>query len=152
VTFVPKLGAHCGAWDRHANRFNPRGYQEPLPLSEIIHQIARLSDFKGLDLSRSMVEKVTLSEIKNALAQTGLQVISVAASISGNPKWLHGAFTNPDPQLRRQAIQVVKETMDLVLELGGSQVNLWFGREGFDYCFAADYPAAWQRLVDGVRE
>jgi xylose isomerase len=152
VTLIPKLGAHCGAWDRHANRFNPRGYQEPLPLPEIIRQVARVPDLKGLDLSRSMVEKVPLSEIKTALAETGLRVISVAASISGHPRWLHGAFTNPDPQLRRQAIQVVKETMDLVLELGGSQVNLWFGREGFDYCFEADYAAEWQYLVDGLRD
>ena len=152
MTFVPKLGAHCGAWDRHANRFNPRGYQEPLPLPDIIRQIAQLPDLQGLDLSRSMVEKVPLSEIRNALAETGLQVVSVAASISGHPQWLHGAFTNPEPQLRRQAIQTVKETMDLVLELGGSQVNLWFGREGFDYCFEADYHAEWQRLVDGLCE
>ncbi len=146
------LGAHCGAWGRHANRFNPRGYQEPVLLPQIIRQVATIPDLTGMDLSRSLLERVELSEVKHALGETGLQVVAIAASISGHPQWLRGAFTNPDPGLRRQAIQLVKETMDLALELGSRQVNLWFGREGYDYCFEADYDAKWHQLVDGVRQ
>lgn len=152
MTPALKLGAHCGAWGRHANRFNPRGYQEPLPLPDIIRQAATIPDLTGMDLSRSLFESAKLSEVKDALGETGLQVVSLAASISGHPKWLRGAFTNPDPNLRREAIQLVKESMDLVLELGGRQVNLWFGREGYDYCFETDYGAEWQQLVEGLRE
>lgn len=147
-----KLGAHSGAWGRHANRFNPRGYQEPIPLPEIIRQVASIPELTGMDLSRSLFERTELSQVKDALAETGLEVVAIAASISGHPRWLRGAFTNPDPKLRGEAIQLVKETMDLALELGSRQVNLWFGREGYDYCFEADYDAEWQQLVEGVRE
>ena len=152
MILAPKLGAHGGAWGNHANRFNPKGYQEPTSLLEIIRQVAQIPGLRGLDLSRPMFDQIPLQQVKAVLVEHDLKVISIAASISGSPRWLRGALTNPDPQLRRQAVQIVKETMDLVAEFSGQHVNLWFGREGHDYCFESDYETDWQYLVEGVRE
>jgi len=42
--------------------------------------------------------------------------------------------------------------MDLSAELGTERINLWLGRDGFDYPFQIDYDQAWGRIVEAVKE
>jgi xylose isomerase len=40
--------------------------------------------------------------------------------------------------------------MDWAAGLGCMYVDLWFGQDGYDYCFQADYVAAFERLREGI--
>ena len=60
-----------------------------------------------------------------------------------NPAFKLGAFTNPDPAVRREAIDMTKAGIDAVREAGARLMTLWLGQDGFDYAFQADYAAMW---------
>ena len=40
----------------------------------------------------------------------------------------------------------------LAAELGSGRINLWLGRDGFDYAFQIDYNQAWRRIVEALQE
>jgi sugar phosphate isomerase/epimerase len=146
-----RFAAHCLTWGRQGDRFVLSGYNEGLPIDQIIRAAARIDGVEGIELSRGALPE-DLNPVRSALRETGLAVSSIAASISGHPRWKRGAFTSDDADIRHQALATVKRTMDLAAELGSYKINLWFGQEGYDYCFEVDYGVRRQRLVEGLRE
>lgn len=66
--------------------------------------------------------------------------------------WKNGDFTNPDPELRQQAIDMTKEASDICRSLGGSVITLWLENDGFDYAFQMDYKTAWDQITEAMRE
>ena len=91
---------------------------------------------------------VDLEELKKAIAP--LKVNGLA--VRWRKDWLDGDFTNPDPALRRRAIDLAKEACDVCREIGGSVITLWFENDGFEYSFQMDYEHCWNQLVEGIRE
>ncbi len=69
-----------------------------------------------------------------------------------NPAFKIGAFTNPDPAVRREAIDLTKRGIDAAREAGCNLMTLWLGQDGFDYAFQADYAKLWADEIDGIRE
>jgi sugar phosphate isomerase/epimerase len=69
-----------------------------------------------------------------------------------NPAFKIGAFTNPDPAVRREAIDLTKRGIDAAREAGCNLMTLWLGQDGFDYAFQADYARLWRDEIDGIRE
>ena len=69
-----------------------------------------------------------------------------------NPAFKIGAFTNPDPAVRREAIDLTKRGIDATREAGSNLMTLWLGQDGFDYAFQADYARLWGDEIDGIRE
>ena len=63
-----------------------------------------------------------------------------------------GVFTNPDPTVRRAAIDLTKQGLDSLAAAGGNLMTLWMGQDGFDYSFQADYTALWEYTIDAIRE
>ena len=59
-----------------------------------------------------------------------------------NPAFKIGAFTNPDPAVRREAIDLTKRGIDAARAAGANLMTLWLGQDGFDYAFQADYAQA----------
>ena len=66
-------------------------------------------------------------------------------------EFVRGALTNPDPAVRKRALQISEEAVDVARRLGAPTVKLWPGQDGFDYPFQADYRELWKLAVDGVR-
>jgi len=62
-----------------------------------------------------------------------------------------GAFTNPDPRVRADAVAVAKAGIDLAARLGAHFI-IWPGIEGYNYPFQCDYRNAWHWLLDGIRQ
>lgn len=93
------------------------------------------------------------------LAQTAAMIADCALAINGlamryysNPAFKLGAFTNPDPAVRRAAIDLTKRGIDATRALGSNLMTLWLGQDGFDYGFQCDYDALWQMEVAGIAE
>lgn len=63
-----------------------------------------------------------------------------------------GAFTHPDPATRRSAIDLTKRGIDACAAMGGRQMTLWMGQDGFDYSFQADYARMWEDTVAAIAE
>ena len=63
-----------------------------------------------------------------------------------------GAFSHPDPSVRRAAIDLTKNGLDSLAAAGGKLMTLWMGQDGFDYSFQVDYGAVWDQTIAAIRE
>ena len=82
----------------------------------------------------------------------GLEISGLAMRYYSIPAMRLGAFTNPDPAVRRQAIDLTKRGIDAAAACGAPMMTLWLGQDGFDYAFQIDYAQAWDWEIAGIRE
>ena len=137
----------------HRDRFMPSPVKPgPTPV-QLIETAAAIDDLSGIELIHpAHVTPENLTEIKGALEANGMVCASVATSISSKWEYRGGSLTADDPVVRQRAIETVKTGMDLAAELGSGRINLWLGRDGFDYAFQIDYDQAWGRIVEALQE
>ncbi len=69
---------------------------------------------------------------------TGLKLLWGTANLFSNPRYTHGAGTNPDLHVFAYAAAQVKHAMDATLELGGENYVFWGGREGYETLLNTD--------------
>ncbi len=96
-------------------------------------------------------DDVPVADIKSALSSAGLSAIAITPEIY-NKDFVKGGFTNPDPAVRAQAIDLVSRAAELATDLGCDYVKLWPGQDGVDYPFQAHHRDLWNFSVDAVRE
>ncbi len=94
------------------------------------------------------IEGYDIEEIRKAMGP--LKVNGFA--VRWRNLWKNGDFTNPDPGLRREAIDMAKKAADICRSLGGSVITLWLENDGFDYSFQMDYKEAWDQILEAMRE
>ena len=70
--------------------------------------------------------------IEKEMAKTGIQLLWGTANLTGHPRYLAGASTNPDPEVFAMAVHQVKEAIDVTHQLKGENYVLWGGREGYE--------------------
>lgn len=128
-------------------------------------------DLKGKPSARQMLERAATAEgltdvdlnypdhvgqqpaeIAQVVKDLGLSINGLAMRYYTNPAFRLGAFTNPDPDVRRDAIDLTKRGIDAAREIGADLMTVWLGQDGFDYAFQADYRALWQDEIDAIRE
>ena len=94
---------------------------------------------------------VSVEQVKQALAEHGLQAIGVTPEIYMR-HFSKGAFTNPDAEIRADALAVLNRAADVVRELGARYLKVWPGQDGWDYPFQVDHHQQWELAVSGMRE
>ena len=94
------------------------------------------------------IQGYDLEDIKSAM--DGLQVNGLA--IRWRNRFVNGEFNNPDENLRKEAVRICKDGVDVCRQLGGKVITLWFENDGFDYPFQIDYEKSWKNMVEGIRE
>ena len=121
-----------------------------------IFEAIRFAADVGLDgieiIHPQQVNWENVVEIKTSLQQAGLTTAAVAVSISSKEQFRGGSLTSDNPETRREAIVTIQNGMDLATQLDVDLVNVWLGRDGFDYPFQIDYDQAWGRLVEAFKE
>ncbi|RWN57279.1 TIM barrel protein [Mesorhizobium sp.] len=121
----------------------------------MMQMAARAAKVAGLtDLDLNFPDHVDEKPVEMArkLGDLGLSINGFAMRYYSNPAFKLGAFTNPDPAVRREAIDLTKAGIDAAREAGANLMTLWLGQDGFDYGFQADYATLWQHEIDGIRE
>jgi xylose isomerase len=94
---------------------------------------------------------LSLEEVGAALKENGLSAVGLTPDIYTR-QFRRGAFTNPDPEVRRAAVELVSQAADGVRVLGADYVKVWPGQDGWDYPFQSDYRQLWAYSVDAMRE
>ena len=131
--------------------FWPAGHGKPTPL-ELAKRASRVAGLTDVDLNYPDHLGPDPRATGDAIRNLGLAVNGLAMRYYSNPAFKIGAFTNPDPAVRREAIDLTKRGIDAAREAGCSLMTLWLGQDGFDYAFQADYSRLWRDEVDGIRE
>ncbi len=63
---------------------------------------------------------------------TGIKLLWGTANLFSNPRYAHGAGTNPDFHVFAYAAAQVKHAIAATMELGGENYVFWGGREGYE--------------------
>jgi xylose isomerase len=120
---------------------------------EQIKAAASVPGLKGLELIAPLhVTVENAPEVKGWLEEAGLEAISVNPYVWTEATWKRGAFTSPDPNVRRQAIDTGKRAIEIGHILGTSKMCLWPGEDGWDYHFQSDYRRLWEFEAEAIRE
>lgn len=122
----------------------------------VLQMAARAATVRGLTVLDLNYPDHLGGEEPAALARRirdlGLDINGLAMRYYNVPQFRAGAFTNPDPAVRRQAIDLTKRGIDAARACGAPMMTLWLGQDGFDYTFQADYRRLWEAEIDGIRE
>ena len=147
-----RFGAGIWHFATYVDRYATDGYGPPRGLIEMIDMAGRVEDLSVVDINYPFADPtVTLGDVEAALERNGLSVIGITPEIYTR-RFAKGAFTNPDPGVRRLANEMVNNAADVVRRFGASYVKLWPGQDGWDYPFQVDHRKLWQASMDGIAE
>lgn len=143
----------AGLWNfaSYVDRYATDGYAEPVSTLEQIRLAGTVGDLTYVDLNFPFSHGATLSEVREALAAADLAAIGVTPDIYMR-RFGRGAFTNPDPAVRAQALDLMHSAAEAVRELGATYVKIWPGQDGWDYPFQVNHHQVWKLAKDGMRE
>lgn len=148
---APKFGAGLWHFASYLDRYATDGYAPPVSTLEQIARAGEVGDLSYVDVPYPFTEGVTVQHVRAALAEAGLEAIGVTPEIYMRT-YRMGAFTNPDPAVRAQALDFLNEAADVVRTLGAKYLKVWPGQDGWDYPFQVDHKTQWDLAVSGMRE
>ena len=119
---------------------------------QMIERAATVPELTDVDLNYPDHLSEGPAETVRMISDNGLSINGLAMRYYTNPAFRRGAFTNPDPQVRREAIELTKRGIDAAREVGSNLLTIWLGQDGFDYAFQVDYRELWDHTVEAFRE
>lgn len=119
---------------------------------QMAERAARAQGLTDVDLNYPDHVTDDPAAIGRRLADLGLGVNGLAMRYYTNPAFKIGAFTNPDPAVRREAIDLTKRGIDAGRAMGSRLMTIWLGQDGWDYSFQADYGRLWDDEIGALRE
>ncbi len=143
----PRYAARLNAFKRAT------GLPEKPGISDMIGAAGRVGGLDAADLNYpDHFENHSAAEMGQILSENGMALNGLAMRYYTDPGFALGAFTNPDPAVRRAGIDITKRGIDTLAEMDGGLMTLWMGQDGFDYAFQGDYSAMWDTTVEAVAE
>lgn len=89
--------------------------------------------FHDVDIAPHGVSLKKMADlIEKEMDRTGIELLWGTANLTGHPRYMAGASTNPDPEVFAYAVSQVKEALDTTHRLKGHNYVLWGGREGYE--------------------
>jgi xylose isomerase len=151
---APSPAARAHRYAARLNSFRHGLTTSNLPgVPGLLQRAAAVPGLSAVDLNYpDHLDGIAVAEMKRLLGDLGLAINGFAMRYYGDPGFKLGAFTNPDPRLRRMAIDQTKRGIDQMLEVGGSLMTLWMGQDGFDYSFQVDYARLWDQTLEAIAE
>jgi len=147
-----RYGAGIWHFATYVDRYATDGYGPPRTLLEMIDLAGQVDDLSVVDINYPFPGGgVSIEEVEAALEHNNLSVIGITPEIYTR-QFAKGAFTNPDPGVRRLANAMVNDAANVVRRLGADYVKLWPGQDGWDYPFQVDHQTLWRHSIDGIGE
>ncbi len=105
--------------------------------------------------------KESARDVAALASKYGVRVGSINPNVFESQCYKYGSLGNPDPEIRRAALQHIFDSIDIATTVGSGDISLWFG-DGSNYpgtanirrrrlWFEEGLRAAHERLVQGER-
>ena len=147
-----KYGAGIWHFATYVDRYATDGYGPPRSLIEMIDLAGQVDDLSVVDINYPFPGgETSFEKVEEALNRNNLSVIGITPEIYTR-QFAKGAFTNPDPGVRRLANEMVNDAANVVRRFNASYVKLWPGQDGWDYPFQVDHKKLWQHSIEGIAE
>lgn len=148
-----RFSANINTFNACADRYVLSGYGKRLTTEELIREATKVEGLTGVEVVGLWhVNDDNIDHVRRLIRDAGFEVSCVTPDIWASGKWGWGSFASSDPKIRQDAIHEVKKSMEWAQQMHCDVVDLWFGQDGYDYPLQADYPAAWDRIIEGTIE
>lgn len=145
--FDVKFGSGTWAAGGFSDRFMAKGYTPDLP-SDVLSRISRIKEAgikafvpinveffnEKFEINWDLVDRVKEFASKNKMI-----IASLALDLAGIPQLKLGSIANPNPELRKFAMDLLVKSLDIAKRLGVNTVSFWPGQDGWDYNFEVNY-------------
>jgi xylose isomerase len=107
---------------------------------------------EGATIAESEKNLQTIVELaKQKQDATGIKLLWGTANLFGNPRYTHGAGTNPDLQVFAYGAAQIKAALDATNYLNGENYVFWGGREGYETLLNTRYKQETTQLAALLR-
>jgi xylose isomerase len=146
-----RFGAGIWLFGQFVDRYATDAYGPAVSTIEAIQRAGEVGDIEVLDINYPFSDPdLTVEEVQEALDAAGISAWCITPHVYTR-EFTSGAFTNPDPAVRRRALEICEQGVDAARRLGAPTVKLWPGQDGYDYPFQVDYRELWRLELEGVR-
>ncbi|MDI6783070.1 MAG: sugar phosphate isomerase/epimerase family protein [bacterium] len=150
---------HWAAGD-FSDRFAPAGYFSRDKTFEpgIIGQIKRVAaaGIEGIEFHEQVFindkyrkDPEKIKTVKSALKKYRVVPTNMNTNLFSDPKWKLGGITNANKQIRKEALALTLQGIDIAIEIGCKSVSLWPGSDGWDYNFEVNYGKILDWFIEG---
>lgn len=147
------INSHLGSLGTFSERYVPGGYFEGIDFEISLDMMSKIEGLDGIAVwypGHPLIEDP--DKLKSKVLQYNLKIADIGPDLWTDPLFKNGTISSSDPKVRKQAIKIIKHTMDLAVELDAYSVLLWPAHDGFDYSFQADYDLAYLHMMESLEE
>jgi xylose isomerase len=149
---APKFAARLNSFRVDERNYWPGLNGKPTTL-DVIERAAKVKGLNCVDLNYpDHLTAYDERQLIERMREIGIALNGYAMRYYDDDGFRIGAFTNPDPKVRRAAIDLTKRGIDSLASAGGRLMTLWMGQDGFDYSFQADYGRLWDQTIEAIGE
>ena len=148
----PEFAARLNSFRADAKVFWA-GLKREITTVDLFERASSVEGLTSVDLNYpDHLTGLTEDDITSKLSSLKMRLNGYAMRYYGNPAYKLGAFTNPDPKVRRETIDLTKRGLDSLARAGGNLMTLWMGQDGFDYSFQGNYARMWDDTISAIDE
>jgi xylose isomerase len=152
MTTPLRFGAGLWMFGQFVDRYATDAYGPPVSTLEAIARAGQVGELEVVDINYPFSSPdITVEAVGEALEKAKLRAIAVTPAIYDR-QFQKGSFTNPDPGLRRKAIERAHEAVAVAKKLRADYVKFWPGQDGYDAPFQAHHAGLWDLNVAGMGE
>jgi L-rhamnose isomerase / sugar isomerase len=93
----------------------------------------------------------SVNELKGFAGQYGVLPGSINPNLFQNQEYKYGSFGNPDPEIRRRALQHTKDSIEIAQRLNSRDISMWFA-DGSNYPGTANIRQHKRWFEEGLKE
>lgn len=126
-------------------------YNEDKTIEEKFELVATMEGMDGVEIIYPY-EIDDAEKLKSLLAKHNLEISAVNVNVKAEPEFRDGGLTSKDPEVRKTAIQIIKDSKDFAAAVGADKVTCCPLGDGYEFNFQVDYDTKWKYLCDSFGE
>ncbi|PWR04795.1 L-rhamnose isomerase [Micromonospora acroterricola] len=127
----------------------PRNPYEKVADAAVVHRLTGVAPTVALHIPWDLVDDY--ADLAAYAGDQGVRLGAINANVFQDNDYKLGSVTNPDPGVRRKAIDHLLECVDIMDRTGSRDLKLWFS-DGINYPGQDDIRARQDRLATALRE
>ncbi|MFQ3621784.1 MAG: sugar phosphate isomerase/epimerase family protein, partial [Spirochaetales bacterium] len=146
-----KIAAIIGVFQGRSDRYVVSGYTEQKTFEQLLQDASQVKGLEGIELGARYMDFQNPWGIIEMIKKKGFSIPLLIPDTFASTKYGRGSVIAPDPEVRKQAVEHICQSMDLAEQIGCNMVSPWFGNDGYDYILQLDYLKSWDLMVEAVR-